>query len=103
MLRKELRKELENIANNEGLITDKKFLEKRSHIFWNLVRTLNTSNFKYLNSILIQLRYSKRIQVDSELPIVLLISKIMNDGQEEKLFTLTDLNRVSIKCLWVEL
>jgi hypothetical protein len=26
-----------------------------------------------------------------------------DDGQEEKLFTLKDLNRVSIKCLWDEL
>jgi hypothetical protein len=41
-----LRKELENIANNDGLIIDKKFLEKCSHIFWNLVRTLYTSYFK---------------------------------------------------------
>jgi hypothetical protein len=58
-----LRKELENIANNDGLIIDKNFLEKRSHIFWNLVRTVINNHFKNLNSFSLALvfqTYSSR-------------------------------------------
>jgi hypothetical protein len=88
-----------NIQTTTGGRIDKSGIRNHENQTPSISFLMSSNNFGYFNK-------HQQHQLNVDIPIiiiVLLISKIMNDGQEEKLFTLTDLNRVSIKCLWVEL
>jgi len=91
-----LRKELENVINHEPLVINTAFMENHSVIFWNLIW------------------YFRRIDVDSELPLILLNSKRVqkstitgDDVQKEPvsdfIFDKRDQYRVQINCMWDDL
>ncbi|XP_054165030.1 DENN domain-containing protein 4C-like [Oppia nitens] len=81
-----LRKEIENVLNNEGdlCLAKPEFVDEHPIIYWNLIW------------------YFKRINLPTHLPVLCLYSNTFNKNNTNNIdnFKLTDYQKVSVLCMW---